>query len=337
MKYRIILFCFILLVAGCLPVPQGIDPDVDLTPPALEKVVVSDNRSVTLYFDEGVMLAEEEIITEPSLSVASTSSTDNTVTVQFHNELQPGKEYIIRAEARDRKENSMFLITRFYGYNGSIPGLMINEFTTRGSETHPDCVEIKILQEGNLAGICFFHGTKTLFKYRFVFPACEVKPGDYILLHTKPVGTPDEINETNDKTVSEGLDASSTAFDFWIPKGSGLSGNNGTITLYNQPFGTILDAVLYTNRTSASDTDYMGFGSRTVMEQAIELEQDGGWKITGLSVAPEDAVFIEESTATRSVCRMSAGVDTDSKADWHIVPTKGYTFGTQNSDENHVP
>jgi hypothetical protein len=119
------------------------------------------------------------------------------------------------------------------------------------------------------------------------------------------------------------------------------------ISLYERPGGEILDGVLYSNRSSDSDETYGGFGTQDSWERAQELVADGGWIIAGEQARPEDAVSPEGSTGTRSICR-SAGtlnsasadivsVDTDTAIDWHIVPTRSFTFGEENSDEIYVP
>jgi hypothetical protein len=112
------------------------------------------------------------------------------------------------------------------------------------------------------------------------------------------------------------------------------------ISLYDRPGGAILDGVLYSNRTSDSDEKYGGFGTLDAWERARELAADCGWLISGDRVRPEDAVSPEGSTGTRSICRGSGvadSTDTDTAADWHIVPTLGFTFGEENSDEIYVP
>ncbi len=90
-------------------------------------------------------------------------------------------------------------------------------------------------------------------------------------------------------------------------------------------------------RTSASDSLYRGFGSAATLARAEELVRQGGWIATEQAIRPEDAVNPEAGTATRSLCRGSDSQDSDTAADWHIVPTRGSTFGTANSDERYVP
>jgi len=156
-------------------------------------------------------------------------------------------------------------------------------------------------------------------------------------VHFRPQGITDEVDELSDPAASGGLDACATAWDFWVHGGDGLPGNNGVVSLYARPGGPVLDGVLYSNRTAAADTLYLGFGSREAMERALELAADGGWVTEGETVRPEDAVNPEGSTATRSLCRDRAGADTDSAPDWHIVPTSGFSFGAENSDEVYQP
>jgi hypothetical protein len=233
----------------------------------------------------------------------------------------------------DTAGNSLWMIVRFYGFNPDLPTLVINEFTTQGSKTHPDLVEIKVLSGGNLGGVAFFRGTASLNTSRFVFPAMNVQPGDFILIHTKPAGISEEKNETAGKDVSGGLDASPSAYDFWMKDGQGLSGNNGIISIYSSPHGSLLDAVLYSTRTSDSDIQWRGFGSHDLREQADELIRLQAWQKSGELVAPEDSVNPEDSTATRSICRAADSGDTDGKSDFHIVPTKKASFGRDNSGE----
>jgi hypothetical protein len=152
-------------------------------------------------------------------------------------------------------------------------------------------------------------------------------------VHFKPRGVPGEVDETGSTDVSGGLDASPDAYDFWVTGGTGLSGNNGVLTLYTSPNGTLADGLLYSNRTSESDDTYLGFGSKKVMERALELAAQQGWDAGGPRIRPEDGINPEDSTSTRSMCRNTQGDDTNTKDDWHIVPTRGSTFGEENSDE----
>ncbi|UCF99868.1 MAG: hypothetical protein JSV89_10115 [Spirochaetaceae bacterium] len=333
-------FCTILALCLCTccgpiaDIRERLDPD--LTPPLLLGVRTLSSEQLELLFDEPPLCRVEDIAVDPALEVISTRSEDCRLLVQIAPHT-PGLPYQLEALVEDAAGNGLHFLAVFYGFNGNLPTLLINEFTTRGSGNHPDAVEIKVMERGNMGGVVLYEGTPSNHDDRLIFPAFEVAAGEYLIVHFKPEGITGEIDETTSKDLSGGLDASDQAYDFWIPEGTGISGNNGVISLYARPGGEILDGVLYSDRTSDSDEKYGGFGTLDSLERAQELVADSGWLILGEQVYPEDAVSPEGSTGTRSICRSPDSADTDTAADWHIVPTLGLTFGEENSDEVYVP
>lgn len=322
------------LMAGCGPIPDyRILAEGDRTPPMFLGAESTSKRTIVLNFDEAVRPVEGTVSITPELPIEGVAAEGNTLVVALAADQAVGREYTIEAAAEDLKRNSITLLCHFYGFNPDVPHVVINEFITQGSDTHPDLVELLVTSGGNTAGLCICEGSRDHWQERFIFPAILVQSGDYLLVHWKPQGIPAEVNETDDKSASQGYDASPTAYDLWIPAGDGLSGNNGVVAVYASPGGRLLDAVLYSNRTSASDDTYDGFGSGEVLLQATQIVEEGGWTFAGEKVAPEDAVNPEDSTATRSLCRTSQSLDTDAAADWHVVPTKGATFGAPNLDD----
>jgi len=337
---RIALFisAVLFLCSSCLPVADNRTLTEDgLQPPVLLDIESVSEKKTIIYFDKSCSVVEETILVAPKLNVKKTSSEENTVKIEFEEAQGIGEEYLLEATVKDEQGNSMSFIISFYGFNPYIPDVVINEFTTQGSSTHPDVAELFVKTEGNMAGTAMFEGAAGNWDDRLIFPDLPVAAGDYILVHFKPQGIEEEKNETDDKTVSGGLDASDNAFDFWVEGGAGLSGNNGVLTLYTTPRGEIIDGVLYSNRTSSSDENYRGFGTKKVMLWADQLAEDGGWKYSGELISPEDGINPDDSTATRSICRDSSSHDTDTAADWHIVPTSTYSFGEVNSDEVYEP
>ena len=119
---------------------------------------------------------------------------------------------------------------------------------------------------------------------------------------------------------------------------TGLGGNNGVLSIYATPGVDCLDAVLYSNRTSNSDTAFLGFGTQKVLDKVLSLQKNGGWDNgSGIDLKPEMAIDSTYSTATRSMCRLPDGNDTDTNLDWQVVATGKASFGTGNSTEVHVP
>jgi hypothetical protein len=320
------------LLAGCgpLPWPRGSEPD--LCPPGIESVSATGPASLVITFDEDAELDIDALRIEPALRVLGVSAPGRTVAIDVDTQ-SPGREYCLEATARDSRGNSTTFLAGFYGFNARIPRVIVNEFTPRGSTDHPDLVELKVLTDGDMGGLVLYAGTPSNFDARLVFPSFEVSGGSFIVVHCRPTGDAVEVDEIGDPAVSGGIDASPKARDFWLRGGQGLGGNNGVLSLYERPGGPIIDGLLYSNRTSDSDDRYRGFGTSDVLDRAEELVGDGGWRIAGTLVAPEDGISPEGSTATRSLCRSSTSADTDSRGDWHIVPTRGSTFGADNSDE----
>jgi hypothetical protein len=358
--------CLVLTLCLCTccgpiaDIRESLNPD--LIPPQLLGVCTLSAEQLELSFDEPPFCRLEDLAVEPFLEVLSVHSEECRLLIQIASQI-PGWPYQLEALVEDEAGNGLHFLLQFYGFNGEVPELLINEFTTRGTGNHPDAVELKVVRGGNMGGVVLYEGTPGNYDDRLIFPAFEAADDDFLIIHFKPQGIAEEIDETSAKDLSGGLDASDQAYDFWLPAGAGISGNNGVISCYNRPGGEILDGVLYSNRTSDSDEKYGGFGTRDSWERARELVADGGWFIAGERVRPEDAVNPEGSTGTRSLCRGSgsvaaaadsatnatstapgesggsagpAAVDTDSAADWHIVPTLGSTFGEENTDEIYV-
>jgi hypothetical protein len=326
----------IVSIVSCGPVSdQRAGLAADLRPPAVEAVRATSPRQISVEFDEDAGVVEGKTAINPELRISEVKRQGKEVVILTDRQT-PGRKYMLEAEATDARGNTASFLADFYGYNPRVPRLLINEFTTRGSGNHPDLAELKVLAGGDMGGVVLYAGTPGSFDNLLVFPSFAVVEGDFILVHFKPTGDAGEIDETADKTAAKGLDASDNAFDFWVPGGTGLSGNNGVLAAYERPGGKLMDGVLYSNRTATSDERYRGFGSEAALARAEELVRHGGWKPAGNRVTPEDAVNPEGSTGTRSICRSSASDDTDTAEDWHIVPTRKASFGAENSDERYA-
>lgn len=339
MKYPIIGLLGIssLLSGGCGQLPDFRSyTETDLKPPALIKLYPDDAYTVTVIFDEKPEdLTGSRIV--PTLDPDEPEIEENRVILRCGQPMEPGREYTLTGTVRDARGNTMTFLYPFYGYNGSPPKIIITEITTQGSTTHPDRVELLALSAGDLAGLCFTEGTTDTWKTRLIFPPCAVMEGEFIIIHCKPQGIPEEVDETGPLDASGGLDAHPGARDFWVPGGTGLGGNNGVVALYSFPGGALMDGFLYSNRTSSSDEDYRGFGTLAVMEMADQLYEEGGWQAGGELIAPEDGANPDPTTATRSLCRHPDNRDSDTKEDWHVVPTGAASFGETNSSEVYIP
>jgi len=261
---------------------------------------------------------------------------ENLLSLLFTDSQNPGQLYDCRTEVFDDHGNSLTLFFRFYGWNPDVPAMVINEFNPQGSGNNPDSVEILVLESGNLAGAELTIGTRSHNSGSFLFPNCPVTEGDFIILHCRPEGIEEEVNEVEFKDVSGGLLAHDDAWDFWFKEDSGISGSNGVLALYSHPLGPLLDAAAYSERNSQDYENYGGWTSST-RPMIDELILQGGWILTDGDIPPETAISSSRTTATRSLCRNSNSQDTNSGSDWHTVPTGGKSFGEINTDEEYTP
>jgi hypothetical protein len=356
--------CFAALaLASCIPDPViAVFEPGDLRPPAVVTWGAIGPAEILVVFDESVradsgafdvarrLAGQEEgdaglpldsgSSPVPGASILSVGEgpTPEGVLVVLKGNQEPGLAFVLTGLVSDSSGNLSSFVLPYWGFNADPAGLVINELLTEGSSTRPDAMELFVHEGGNLAGLTLFIGSPGLHDLRYVFPACSVDKGEFIILHLKPQGLPEEVDELDDVTLSGGLDSSAVARDFWVRGEPGaLSGKNGVVTLSVSPTGGMMDAVAYSERTSESDTKYDGFGTAVFRDRVAEIAASGAWAIQGVKPAPEDCARSTGTTSTRTICRSSQSADSNSGPDWHIVPTKGISLGTANSDEVYVP
>jgi len=333
------LHLILLIFSSCAPGSDSNGPpfSVDLLPPELQSADNPDAVSLRFIFDEAVNPGPDEITIQPPLTVRSVEAEGNTLKITFDSEQLIGESYTAGVTVSDNSGNTLSFLFRFTGWNPRVPGILINEINPRGSGNNPDCIELYTLSSGNLGGLCLKVGTENRYSGKILFPAVEINRGDYLLIHTKSEGIPEEINEIENINVSGGLLASDEARDFWVAGSPGLPGNNGAVTLFRREGGKVIDAVLWSDRCDNSEDEKMGWTSEGFIF-ATDLAEAEAWK-TGIAAipCPSEAVDVSLSTATRSLCRNTAPQDRDTASDWHTVPTRGQTFGRENTDEVYIP
>ncbi len=336
--FYINIFLYLSILYSCAPidVKTGEIPE-NVSSPKITGIKIAESRKIEFIFSKQVDSSSPFFEINPPIGEIYCETIDKSIVIIMSEDQLPGLEYFIKGRVKDNNGNSLSFSTKFYGFNPHIPKIVINEFTTNGSVTHPDLVELFISAGGNMAGVVFYAGCGCINDQELIFPPFEVTSGEYIVIHTKPQGIPEEIDETGAKDASKGIDAALYARDFWVKGGAGLSGNNGALTVFSSPGGNLLDAVLYSNRTSSSDDKYQGFGSTDMLHKADCISEKQGWFFAGEKITPEDCVDPQLSTATRSISRNSKSDDINTKIDWHIVPTSGYTFGKINNDAVYTP
>ena len=333
-----IIALFIIIQTSCAPGGDAENPrfDVDILPPVLQSAEVINEKQLQFVFNEAVEAVKEQSTIDPNIPIDSINSDGKTLNIVFSEEQGIGKNYVIRMEVMDTAGNSLSFLYEFSGWNARVPTILINEIIPRGSKTIPDTVELFCVSAGNLGGIVLKVGSEERPVNSKTFPAIDVKEGEYLVIHAQPEEIAAEVDELDSTSASGGLLARDDARDFWMDKDAGLPGNNGAVVLYRRKGGSILDAVLWSNRVDDLTDEELGWTSES-FDWASEIGRKKGWKSAGAIPAPSEAVDVSYSTSTRSLCRNSSSADTDMADDWHTVPTRGHTMGGKNSDNKYDP
>ncbi|MGM0431876.1 MAG: Ig-like domain-containing protein [Spirochaetota bacterium] len=295
----------------------------DPNPPVVTGVATQSNNTITVICSESVTGEAEDFSVLEYAAISSLSIQEERLLLTAAKELHPGTSYTLTGTIKDMAGNQTYFETQVYGWNPSPPEIIINEFTARGSQTHPDTIELLVLSDGNTAGITCYDGVRSGYRQACVLPPVEVTAGDYLVIH---------CHEERSEEVPLPPEQ-----QFRMQEAIGLSGNNGVLSLYGSPQGNILDAVVYSNRFATSDTDYGGFASSHTWEAVQVLWDQTEWRAPvymekSSGPIPEHAIRSENTSATRSVCRSYPPEDTDTAEDWHIVPTSNSSFGSQNTN-----
>jgi hypothetical protein len=214
-KFSCLILPALLLHCGPFPDLRALASG-DITPPVLLGAESSTATTATLTFSEPVTPVDGSMALTPTIHPSTVTCTGNTIILIFDVELDPGTPYCIESTVADKTGNRTRFIIEFYGFNPRLPDVVINEFITQGSGSHPDLVELYILEDGNLSGMCVLEGSSSYWSDRCILPPVEAKAGDYLLIHFKPDGDPSEVDETTRRDSSSGKDASDDAWDFWI-------------------------------------------------------------------------------------------------------------------------
>lgn len=338
------IFCIVIasLFAACDPVPdiRAIDWG-DLSPPSLIEQTIETDGTITLDFDEAISIVSDTLRLEPGLDLTREPyhpdpADSSKIALSIGGNAIPGAPYTFELSVSDGAGNDIFVVLPFYGPNPHPARLLINEVLTKSSTNNRDAVELYVSEGGNLGGIAFTVGTVRNYDHRLIFPAREVETGDYIIVHCKPEGSPDEIDEAVSKTASGGKNSSPSAWDFWVKDSSGLPDTTGIVSVAKTAMGPYIDAVFYTDKITEEGKDYRSFGTRKMMERADELASVGAWIKSSGNIRTEDGARSTGLTATRSLSRSVSRGDSNSLADWHVVPSGGLTLGGSNTDEVYV-
>ena len=307
------------LVVSCSqpPIANMVDSMLsqDRQLPQLVRMEMLDMHSTRLTFSEAVSVRDATI---DGQKAACRIEPPSAVVVTSPSALDVSSPSDLFIRVADTSSNSSAFHIPLYGLNDRIPSLVINEFSSKGTATQPDRIELEIRSDGNLEGICVMDGPKGNERHSLTLPDMDVERGDYVVIwwDSRPEV---EVVENGDGSTTYNIPAHSD---------EGLATNNGVFVVYRTPSEDedVIDALVYTNGES---TSYSGFGSARVEASYDDLSESFDW------MGP--AFNSKHATSTRTVSRRNNRQDTDSASDFYITVTRGQTFGGMNSSAEYMP
>lgn len=320
----------IIIILGCSNFEEFDIRKLDLKPPMILELKMVSNDTITIRSNEDITLDLDSSYIEGELNISESSISSMNISITLDRNSEAGREYIGYFRIVDLSGNSLSVVSRFYGYNESLAGIIINEFIVKGSTTNPNKVELYVNKPGSLAGVTLFNGTKNNFDYYYTFPDIKVNEGEFIVVRTCsdnysiPYVEIDSIDIDHDKKFIEGVR------DIRIDNFK-LSSTNGVITLYDNPFGDVMDCVIYSKNQNDSEKRYRNFGLSKTLSRVDEMVNTNNWIIDSDLAQPEDVIYIGDSTSTRSINRYRLE-DSNNRSNWYVVDTGEATFGYENSE-----
>ena len=341
--YRAALHILTLTLAlSCVPLFKGVQNLRDISAPQFVSIVQPDESTLLLTFDQPVTGELKHFIPHGNFTLSSVHAEEHALSIQIQNADDPGREYFIEGTVHDANDNALWFLLPFYGFNRNPARLMLSEFISEHSSNRYEKVELYVMDAGNLGGLSVYNGAATEHKSKLVFASQDVTEGEYLIVHFRSLegddtGQFDEYGIVADGTLNRATSSQATANvrDFWARGIQGLSDTNGAISIYSSPAAdaTLMDAVLYSNRSFDPDAAHGSFGTAYTWKVMQEIFEAGGWVAENDTIQPEDCLRTEDSTSTRSINRDRVFSDSNSPADWHIVPTGGSSFGNPNSED----
>ena len=306
----VLMFLLLTISCGCNqegPVCINLFAQQDSTPPKLLSAKAIDTATIKLHFNEELR-SKAITLQVNGADTANYIYARETIMLYLTSAMPIASSTRLEGRVEDQWGNSTRFNIEVWAHNPNRAGVLINEFSTKGSKNSPDRVELIVTKGGNLAGITVANGVCPYAKDRCILGDKHAYAGDFLVIAFQEGATSTEYS-------SEHLE--------------GLSSNNGCITVTESPDweSPIIDAVLYSNKTT---TTYGGFGSRETEQGAHLLYQGRQWD----SPLAEKAIDSTASTATRTLCRDSYR-DTNRAEDWYVCDTKGASFGGENSSKRY--
>ena len=272
---------------------------------------------------------------EPALAVSSIQD-GSTVKVKLEESPPAGALFTADLLAEDEKGNSINVVVPFHSRNDRMPKLVINEICTENGTSankKTEFIELKMKSAGNLGAmrVVILGNTNATKLTVYEFMPCEVKNGDYVVIHLRTLEE-SSINEYNGNIEESGSkNSSSSAWDFYVLGNTKWLHKTTVIYVLDQD-DNVLDAVML------SENPDSWWGKDYFAEAAGFLFEKDAWKSPeGEICSPADSVISVNTTNTRTISRdeSAEAADTNTAADWYITDTSCATPGKPNNPKRY--
>ena len=243
--------------------------------PKLVSLSAMDNSMWNLEFSEPITLVSLDCyelqgeITQDFKNGLTLKSGGNSRTDFFYEQLdgknlsltipQNGKNTISAIEkfgidgtVKDEKGNSMWFCSSIKRFSTEPPKFILNEMQLSKKGEKFKFIELKVLEDGNMAGGTLLWAGRNNDAIRYEFGDLPVSKGDIILLHVLPKNFAeevpmDEIGRSKNSCQASG--AVDGAWDFWVREEDFALSKTGILVAEERSCGKIIDAVLISDKT----------------------------------------------------------------------------------------
>ena len=214
---------------------------------------------------------------------------------------QIGKEYTMCGVVENEGKSSLSFEFEFMGMNDHRADLVLSEIHDGYSGKTQECefIEVYAVTDGNTAGYEIYSAYDGEAK-NYVFPAMEVKAGEYITVHLRKLdeSCTDEIGD-NVKLNENIKNTCRTARDlFALDSIAHLGGVYDVILLRDKETQSVRDAICYVQKSKNDSVGWKKLSCSIAAEQAVEA---GVW--TGEDI--EDALNADGLTITHTLARQN--------------------------------
>jgi hypothetical protein len=187
MKYLIFAIVVLQLVVigcGCRQADSmifALFDERDSTPPQLLGWEMTSIESGYLKFSEAIDLATISLRPEENRMISISVHGERVLFTLAH-PIDLGQSIPLAGRVQDLSGNSMRFSIFLWAKNPTPATLLINEFTTKGTEANPDRVELVVTGRGNLAGLTLYAGTPSQYSDRYIFGDTWVEHGTFLVV-----------------------------------------------------------------------------------------------------------------------------------------------------------